>query len=318
MDIKEVSFLESQGIVIHDTIAQGGYGAIFYVFSTQYNMYFALKKIKKENFNQAEIECLKSLDDPLFVRLYNFYQFEDHVYLLMEYCPNDLHRLLEFKKTLTETELYQCVRGITIAVKALYDRKIAHCDIKPSNFMIDQYGRIKLGDFGLSSICYDHPTAHRTKGTRKFWVPEVANRLEYNPIIADMWSLGVTIYNLAFNSYPMFDKNNQLLLNESDMKMQIFRRRLDTRILNVISRCLDPNPRTRATAAELLNHPYFQRAIDDKKRRNSNFGAISKPLVQQKAKAFIPNLILKQKSFSPSRISSTFDLIDLTQTQPTI
>lgn len=193
---KESEFFKELGITFDKVIGEGGYGILYLVYHEQYKSYFAMKKIPEKRFNQAEIDCLKNIDHPNIVSLYKYYFFNGFVYLLMEYCPVDLSMILQKQSELDEEILRKYVHDILLAIKACHDRCIAHSDIKPSNFLIDKYGRIKVCDFCFSDV-YENCSCQMYCGTLLFIAPEVLKKQEYNPMKADIWALGVTLYYMA-------------------------------------------------------------------------------------------------------------------------
>lgn len=268
MDSDEIAFLEQNGIIINDVIAQGGFGVIYYVYSTKYKTNFALKKIPQTRFVQEEFECLQKIDESNVVSLYQFLKFKDSIYVLMEYCPFDLERLFKIRPKLNDHDLYDYIKQIVLAVKTCHDRRIAHCDIKPSNFMVDKYGRVKLGDFGLATFL-DGTNCKVYKGTKLFMAPEIFCKKTYNPIMADIWALGVSIYFMATHTYPFFGNDNIELCKMivsgiySDGFIE------DNLLRHLISRCLEVNPEKRATIDELLSMPYFKQfSIEENEKVN--------------------------------------------------
>lgn len=259
MDSEEIMFFKKLGIDFIDVIGQGGYGTVYYVYSRQYKSYYALKSIPIESFNEAEIECLKLIDDPHIVSLYQYYKFEDNVYMLMEYCPNDLDKMIKNGEIKNDKQLQKLIHDAIVAVQACHSWNIAHCDIKPSNFFIDQYGRVKIGDFGLSTIIISNPRCTICKGTTFYMAPEIFQHKEYNPMISDIWSLGITIYMMATGCFPFYHdddaKLEQIIMrgiyDESDITSNPLKR--------LISRCLTVIPAKRATLDELLHLFYFDK-----------------------------------------------------------
>ncbi|EAX99403.1 CAMK family protein kinase [Trichomonas vaginalis G3] len=256
MNPQEIEFFRKQQLEFIDVIGYGSYGIIYYVYSTVYREYFVLKKISKASFNKTEVECLMLIDDERIVRLYKFYEFEGFIYLLMEYCPFDLERLLIDRSKLVN--LHKYISDIVNAVKACHDRKIAHCDIKCSNFLIDSYGRMKLGDFGMSTICSSRNHCNiGMKGTLNYISPEILESDEYDPIKSDIWSIGVTIFYVATGKYPFFGSDEHGLrqnIIECNYAKDMIR---DPELRDLISKCLQVKPESRCSIEELIHHPYF-------------------------------------------------------------
>lgn len=257
MEPEEVRFFLTQGIVFKKLIAKGGYGVVFLVYSTQYQNNYALKKIPGNLFNQSELDCLIAIDDPAIVSLYQYYQYGKFVYLLMEYCPLDLSTIIKSTKKIQAVERLRYIHDMVLSIKACHERNIAHSDIKPSNFFIDQYGRVKVGDFGFSSMYKDNASSMHFRGTRLFMAPELFYSHPYNPLAADIWALGVTIYLLSTGKYPFYSNDSDGLVRLITIGFYSTKEIDDKNLQDLIARCLITNPASRATVTELLLHPYF-------------------------------------------------------------
>ncbi|KAJ2184446.1 hypothetical protein GGH18_004649, partial [Coemansia sp. RSA 530] len=103
--------------------------------------------------------------------------FEDRerLYMLMELCTSrTLHDLLQKRKRLSEFEARYFLAQLTRGIAALHEARIVHRDIKHSNLLLDHHNRIKIADFGLSTIL--ETDADRKKsflGTPNFLAPEL-------------------------------------------------------------------------------------------------------------------------------------------------
>lgn len=268
MNQDELDFLKQYEIEVVDVIGQGGFGSVYYVYSTRYKTYFALKRIPENNFKQAEIDCLLTTDDPRIVRLYKYYKYQSNFYLLMEYCPNDLERLLSDRQKFSNPALTQrVIYDVIKAVKSCHDLNIAHCDIKPSNFLIDSYNRIKICDFGMSTICTKSKPNNAFKGTLNFMAPELFGVANYNPLRSDIWSLGVTLYYIATGQYP-FNGMDQHAMKDKITK-GIYSKDLihDSLLRDLISGCIETDLEYRSKVDDLINHPYFQKTFSDRGER---------------------------------------------------
>lgn len=162
------------------------------------------------------------------------------------------------QKLFSKEELLKYSKEVVQSVCACHSKNIAHCDIKPANFLVDKYGRLKIGDFGLSSVYDDQYTCDLFKGTIIYMAPEVFGSEDYNPIISDVWAVGVTLYLLATRKYPFFS------LDIEELKKKIASGKFDETevedllLRDVIIRCLDINPKYRITCSEILEMPYFK------------------------------------------------------------
>lgn len=79
------------------------------------------------------------------------YETTNHLWLILEYCVGgDLMTLLKTDLKLPETSIHDFARDLVIAMQYLHHHSIIYCDLKPSNILLDENGRLKLGGFGLS------------------------------------------------------------------------------------------------------------------------------------------------------------------------
>lgn len=81
----------------------------------------------------------------------NRYETSNHLWLILEYCVGgDLMSLLRQDMRLPESSIHDFGRDLVISIQYLHSNAIIYCDLKPSNILLDENGRIKLGGFGLS------------------------------------------------------------------------------------------------------------------------------------------------------------------------
>ncbi|EAY09871.1 protein kinase, putative [Trichomonas vaginalis G3] len=155
--------------------------------------------------------------------------------------------------------MFKYIQGIVLSVKACHDRNIAHCDIKPSNFMLDQYGRVKVGNFGLATLLLVDDENKKIKGTRYFMAPEVITQKEYDLMKADIWAIGVTLYYLTTLTYPFYATDQDSLFSLIIKGNYRIDRVPDSMLRQVILKCLETNPNDRPTVDQLIEMPYFKR-----------------------------------------------------------
>ncbi|EAX99777.1 protein kinase, putative [Trichomonas vaginalis G3] len=175
----------------------------------------------------------------------------------MEFCPSDLSELIR-DHDLSDYQLQKYCCDILKAIKACHDQHIAHNDIKLSNFLIDRYGRLKCCDFGLSAV-YDSSNQNLNfRGTMLYMAPEIFNRGKYNPLKADIWSIGVTFFIMATHFYPFFamEKENFIQIVKTGNYPMHEIKNLNLR--KVIIACLQLNPDCRPTVDELLGYDFFK------------------------------------------------------------
>lgn len=257
MDFKEQEFLKSHGYRILHTIGQGTYGVIFSVYSEKFKQQYAIKRVQKNCFYQNELDCLMSIDEPNIVRLYQKLHYNGYEYLVMELCQTDLEKYISNKYSITDDEIRDLCRNVVLSIKACHDRDIAHCDIKPGNFLVDFYNRVKVSDFGLSMKMDGVSTSNHYTGTKVCMAPELIEKKVHDPMASDVWAVGCTLYYIATGRYPFFSRSQQeldyliihSLYNASLVANPLLR--------EVITKCLKIDPEERYTISEIIKHPYF-------------------------------------------------------------
>ena len=250
-------FMEEFGFQYIENLGQGGYGIIYKIYVPQYNQIYALKKIPKAKFSDTEIKCMIAIESNNIVPLYKYFKYDEFVYLLMEFCPDSLDKIIkQCQKSmsyLTVPQIYALARGMATSLVECHERNIIHGDVKPSNFLIDNYGRVKICDFGLSHVqTGDSSTLY--SGTILFCAPEILKKKPYDGYKADVWAFGVTLFVLATNGecpWQISSKENMLksihlsLFDDSNIP--------DKNLKDIIKKCLKIEPNDRPTMKEILN-----------------------------------------------------------------
>ena len=188
-------------------LGEGSFGAVYKIQKKNNEKFFALKQIIVEDNNDLkEIQNMILLrNEKNIVKIFDVYKqermFEDILYIIMEFCENgDLDGFIKNKKipdkeNLRDKIAYQIIN----AVHSCYKKNIVHRDLKPQNIFLDKDWNVKLGDFGLSDIFeYDKKDGKDglRVGTVRYMCYEKNRRLKHNPFKADLYSLGVILYEL--------------------------------------------------------------------------------------------------------------------------
>ena len=151
-----------------------------------------------------------------------FFEDEKNSYIMTEFLGNYI-QLYELKGV-SENRRAMIVSNLVNGLKEIHKNNIVHRDIKPENIMVSQTGTdIKYIDFGLS--CFEETCDTKIPvGTPVFIAPEIFLRVK--PIIslrkADIWSLGITIYEFATDKEPFsnWEKTHTITANfMTDLKV---------------------------------------------------------------------------------------------------
>ena len=128
----------------------------------------------------------------------------------MEYCHcGSIGAYLRSGNRLKEEELREVVSCCLLGLSYLHNRNVMHRDIKPDNLFISESGVIKLGDFGLAALLEDFG---RTSSRWFYMAPEFYEG--DNCLKSDVWSLGISIIEMAEGKHPFADCTSfQVLVN---------------------------------------------------------------------------------------------------------
>lgn len=291
-------------------LGEGMTGAVYSLTNKITGDRYAGKSVSKASIDEAllddlrqEITVLKQMDHPNVVKLYEVYESQTEIYLVMELCTGgELYDALIGKEKYGENDAAVIFYQMVAAVNYVHSMNLAHRDLKLENFIFEDKkpdSHLKLIDFGLSHTAKNG--IHRMKsvvGTPYYIAPEVlksdsnsANGPTYTEK-CDIWSLGVLLYMLLSGS-PPFAGNSDNDIMHAVLRGQV---NLTERVWNNVSSeakelvrmCLEVNPTKRATASEVLKSPWFDRRHragkeDDNTKALSgvagslkNFGGMSK------------------------------------------
>ena len=248
--LAEISELQKHfpQLEILELLGRGGMGAVYKARQKNLDRMVALKVIPPEaakdpafaeRFNR-EARALARLNHPNIVTVYDFGQTGDLHYLLMEYVDGvNLRQTLRAGK-LDPREALAIVPQICDALQYAHDQGVVHRDIKPENVLLDRLGRVKIADFGLAKLLGKGPddyTLTRTQqvmGTPRYMAPEQIERPSTVDHRADIYSLGVVLYEMLTGELPMgrFEPPSH--------KVQV-----DVRIDEVVLRSLEKDPERR-------------------------------------------------------------------------
>src|SRR6202050_1116667 len=136
-------------------------------------------------------------------------------------------------------EALAVVPKICDALQFAHEEGVVHRDIKPENILLDKRGRVKIADFGLAKLLGDKaakglPGTQQVMGTPQYMAPEQIQGTRDVDHRADIYSLGVTFYEMLTGELPLgrFAPPSQ--------KVQI-----DVRLDEVVLRTLEVEPEKR-------------------------------------------------------------------------
>lgn len=123
---------------------------------------------------------------------------------------------------------------------------------------------IKIGDFGLACFISDSEMARTYCGTPFYMAPEVLKKQKYNNK-ADLWSLGVILFELLFGMKPFKGNDTYEILRKIEYNAIKFpaSKNLSENVIDLLSKLLNIDPKKRIGMKELKKHPFIIEAIND-------------------------------------------------------
>lgn len=210
-------------------LGSGPFGAVCKVRHKLSNLVFAVKELcgvdEKVATLTREVSILtKSKDScPFIVRYFGFHQQQVSVGLIMELmrCSvSDMYKTVQRKQLRFPEELLGTIAASILAGLdfLLYEKKIVHRDIKPTNILLGFDGTVKLCDFGVSKDVLRESMLHESRidritRTSCYTAPErFSNPMSCFDARSDVWSVGITMVELACLESPYGDVDNFMAL----------------------------------------------------------------------------------------------------------
>ncbi|KAK6479580.1 serine/threonine-protein kinase 4-like [Huso huso] len=251
-----------------EKLGEGSYGCVFKANYKETGEIVAIKQVPVESDLQEiikEISIMQQCNSPHVVRYYGSYFKNTDLWIVMEYCGagsvSDIIRLRN--KTLTEEEIATILQSTLKGLEYLHFMRKIHRDIKAGNILLNTEGHAKLADFGVAGQLTDTMAKRNTVIGTPFWMaPEVIQEIGYN-CVADIWSLGITTIEMAEGKPPYADIHPmRAIFMIPTNPPPTFRNpeAWSDSMNDFVKQCLVKNPENRATATQLLQHPFIKSA----------------------------------------------------------
>uniref|UniRef100_A0A671Q0W0 non-specific serine/threonine protein kinase n=1 Tax=Sinocyclocheilus anshuiensis TaxID=1608454 RepID=A0A671Q0W0_9TELE len=263
-------------------LGDGAFGKVYKAQNKQTGILAAAKVIDTKTEEEledymVEIDILASCDHKYIVKLLDAFYYESKLWILIEFCAGGAVDavMLELERPLTEPQIRVVCKHTLEALAYLHEIKIIHRDLKAGNILFTSDGDVKLADFGVSAK--NTKTLQRRDsfiGTPYWMAPEVVmcetskdRPYDYK---ADIWSLGVTLIELAQIEPPNHEMNPMrvlLKIAKSEPPTLATPSRWSPEFSDFLRKALDKHVDNRWSSLQLLQHPFVSNVMDNKPLR---------------------------------------------------
>jgi len=246
--------LNVPGYQLVQVIGRGGMGEVWQAKQVSLGREVAIKVLAQNLASEDEFvkrfekeaAALAALSHPGIVQIIDRGTAEGVPFFAMEFVHGQTLRELIEARRLSPGEALKIITQVGAAIDYAHARGVIHRDLKPENILIDAEGRVKVADFGLAGIRDQRFNVTRTSmtmGTLNYMAPEQRKDAKSVDARADIFSLGVMLYELLTGDVPVghFKPPSELVPA------------LDHRIDVVVLRALEPEPAARfQKASEMI------------------------------------------------------------------
>ena len=280
---------------IYEAIGKGKHSTVYKGRRKKTIQYYAIKSVDKSQRPRVlrEVQVLRATDSPLVLKFHAWYETANHLWLILEYCVGgDLLGVLKQDERLPERSIARFALDLVSALRVAHEAGVLHCDLKPSNVLIDEDGRLKLCGFGLARRVGDievpivdgdgdgtdttetrkiGTTASLAKrGTPCYMAPELFRADGVHSYASDAWALGCVLYECAAGAPPFVSASltelmEMILNDEPDFSVLENRERdvddktgaLSASFLDLTRGLLRKDPARRLAWDEMLAHAFW-------------------------------------------------------------
>jgi serine/threonine-protein kinase GIN4 len=208
---------------------------------------------------EREIIIMKLLNHKNVLRLYDVWETEKALYLVLEYVEGgELFDLLVDSGPLPEKTAVEFFSQIILGASYCHNLGICHRDLKPENILLDKDLNVKIADFGMAAL-ESGRLLETSCGSPHYAAPEIISGLHYHGAESDVWSCGVILFALLTGRLPFDDDNIRDLL----LKVQVGKYQIDEDLsdeaINLIHQMLTVDPAQRIKTKDILKHPLIKK-----------------------------------------------------------
>lgn len=256
-----------KGYELVDVVGRGSFSVVYKALNQKKTAFVAIKVIMKKHITtsgdsdhlEREIHVMDSIHHPNVLALLEHFEDDDYFYLVMEFCDGgSLFDHIRKGVKIREPQAATLFRQIADAVLFCHSQKVAHRDLKPQNILISEFPEIKISDFGLCGHITDEVKMSTFCGSPCYAAPECLSHTPYDGRQADIWSLGVILYEIVTCQHPWNVENTPQMIQQILKGQFTIPFYITTACSELIRGMLKVNPEERMTLDDVLMHPWMK------------------------------------------------------------
>ena len=282
---------------IRQVLGKGKFGLVKLGIHRESGRKVAIKIINKKLVTaidvqqvKTEIDILKIAKHPNIIQLYDVFENENYIYIIMEYCAGgDLFSYIEKRGfRLPETRAAEIIHKLSTAVFFLHEYGVVHRDLKPENILMTDNSSnadIRLVDFGLGKIIGPGEMCTDPFGTFSYVAPEVLKEKPYS-FKVDLFAIGIIAYLLVAGFLPFDHETSekeiarQTVYEPTPFPISVWKN-ISNEARMFVDNLLQKNPEKRMSIQEVLQHKWLQKfnakeIISFKKRNETDLSGAQK------------------------------------------
>uniref|UniRef100_A0A3P9PXA1 SNF-related serine/threonine-protein kinase n=1 Tax=Poecilia reticulata TaxID=8081 RepID=A0A3P9PXA1_POERE len=208
-----------------------------------------------------EVRCMKMVQHPNVVRLYEVIDTATKLYLILELGDGgDMYDCIMKHDGGLSEEVAKCYFAqIVHAISYCHRLHVVHRDLKPENVVFfEKQGVVKLTDFGFSNRFQPGKTLNTSCGSLAYSAPEILLGDEYDAPAVDIWSLGVILFMLVCGQPPFQEANDSETLTMIMDCRYTVPPHISPACRDLIGHMLQRDPKKRATLEQIEGHEWLQ------------------------------------------------------------
>ncbi|MGH7599194.1 MAG: protein kinase domain-containing protein, partial [bacterium] len=250
---------------IIDLLGQGGMGEVYLAEDLNLRRKAALKvlapKYTADPSFQArfkrEAQAAANLNHPNVVTIYEIGEYEDRLFIAMEYVPGESLRARITREKLSVRQVIDIALQICDGLARAHNGGIVHRDLKPANILVNAEGRVKIVDFGLAKV---QGVSKLTRsgimmGTLPYMSPEQVRGEELDNR-SDIFSMGVVLYELLTRDLPFQGESEYVVMssivNQEPRPLSVYNDDILPGLQNIINTALAKDLKRRYQQIEEL------------------------------------------------------------------